>query len=145
MIELTTQVTNETSQPTASVHRQIDGSDLLVLTGNGPRKIYVAVVAEGTTQIAGFALEPGGPFFVGGIEWKSGPEFSLVVTFVFSPGITQIKCELPYSAPYGLNLSHQDLCLVRVSDATVTYQAFVSFPSGPPHDPKIIVTPINGI
>jgi hypothetical protein len=143
MTELATHGKSET-QPGAFLSHSNDPG-ILHLTGNQSQKVYVSQVSEGNTPLAGFALDPSGPFYTGGIEWQSGEDFSKFITFVFAPGIVQINCELPYSAPYGLNNSNQDLCLYRVVDAGVTYQAFVTFGSGARHDPRIIVTPINGM
>jgi hypothetical protein len=118
-------------------------SNLLPLKGDEPITVYVrATFDPDGKQIAEFACDPNGEWYSGGLSWKSQHN-ALFVTFSLDTSVTGIKCDLPYSPVFGPTLASQLMCILPAYHARVVYGFWVSFPNNPPHDPKIVVSPIN--
>jgi hypothetical protein len=115
----------------------------LVLKGDAPLPVWVELFpGTDSRPIPGFAAEPGGGYFTDGIKWACGQQFSLFLTFKFPPKVAGVRCSLPYSASFGSPLMQQ-LVVPHVREE-VQYSFIVVMQDGGFHDPKIVVTPING-
>lgn len=115
----------------------------LVLTGNPsvPVTIYVQPVVVSGVKHTGFSTDQT-TYYYGGIEWQCGPEYAMFMTFQYSTGIGEITCAQPYALASGTP-TLQTMCLVPVAEQ-VEYSFIVHYNDGTLHDPKILVTPING-
>jgi hypothetical protein len=118
----------------------------LVLKDDAPLPVWVELF-PGTDHrpIPGFAAAPGGDYFTDGIRWECGehhPPYALFLTFKFPPKVASIRSTLLSSPSYGIPLM-QDVAVPRVTQE-VQYSFIVVMQDGGFHDPKIVVTPING-
>ena len=121
----------------------------LVITGTQPTTVWVKGATDANNKsIATFALKPTDPFYPYDIEWQCqvGTETAMFLTFIFVPGavtVTGLECALPYSPAFVSDSITQQLVSIPPAEYGVKWACEASFPEGPPHDPKIVVTPIT--
>lgn len=130
-------------------------STLLPLSGDQSQLVRVRTVKLNDQITAEFTqdMQEDADWFTGGLKWQTvDPQFALFVTFVFDPSsivpIVRLECNLPLSVPYmspGATGLRQDMCILPALQAAVDYHLLVVDSDDNKYDPKMIVTPINGI
>jgi len=144
MTDFVQQAATQATQRPGLSNVDIDAENRLTLKEN-PTTVFVKLVPDADGKpVPGFASDPNGPYALGGLSWGSSSDRSMFVTFSYTSPVTGIECDLPYSPMFGPDQSLQNLCIVPAREARVTYQFFVLVSGGPKHDPKIVVTPIDG-